>query len=78
MKNCKLSWMLVALLSVIVTVLGYKFTVGNVQPSDDGRMAVMLSKDERNALLLEMRVWLQSAQGILSAASMKDLDAVVK
>jgi len=78
MKNCKLSWMLVALLSVIVTVLGYKFTVGNVQPSDDGRMAVMLSKDERNALLLEMRVWLQSAQGILSAASMKDFDAVVK
>lgn len=78
MKNCKLSWMLVALLSVIVTVLGYKFTVGNVQPSDDGRMAVMLSKDERNALLLEMRVWLQSAQGILAAASMKDFDAVVK
>lgn len=78
MKNCRLSWMLVALLSVIVTVLGYKFTVGNVQPSDDGRMAVMLSKDERNALLLEMRVWLQSAQGILSAASMKDFDAVVK
>ncbi|MEW5903060.1 MAG: hypothetical protein AB1722_01770 [Pseudomonadota bacterium] len=78
MKNCKLSWMLVALLSVIVTVLGYKFTVGNVQPSDDGRMAVMLSKDERNALLLEMRVWLQSAQGILAAASLKDFDAVVK
>lgn len=78
MKNCKLSWMLVVVLSVIVAALGYKFTVGNVQPSDDGRQAVMLSKDERNALLLEMRVWLQSAQGILSAASAKDFDAVVK
>ncbi|MDZ4203103.1 MAG: hypothetical protein U1C96_13260 [Gallionella sp.] len=78
MNNCKLSWLLVALLSVIVAALGYKFTVGNVQPSDDGRQAVMLSKDERNALLLEMRVWLQSSQGILAAASMKDFDAVIK
>lgn len=78
MKNCKLSWILVAVLSVVVAALGYKFTVGNVQPSDDGRQAVMLSKDERNALLLEMRVWLQSSQGILAAASAKDFDAVIK
>jgi len=78
MNNCKLSWILVAVLSVIVAALGFKFTVGNVQPSDDGRQAVMLSKDERNALLLEMRVWLQSSQGILAAASVKDFDAVIK
>ncbi|MBA4381112.1 MAG: hypothetical protein C0406_00965 [Sideroxydans sp.] len=78
MRNCKLSWILVALLAIVVAALGYKFTVGNVQPSDDGRQAVMLSKDERNALLLEMRVWLQSSQGILAAASEKDFDAVIK
>ncbi len=78
MKNCKLSWILVAVLAVVVAALGYKFTVGNVQPSDDGRQAVMLSKDERNALLLEMRVWLQSSQGILAAASEKDFEAVIK
>ena len=78
MKSCGLSWILVVVLSIIVAVFGYKFTVGNVQPSDDGRLAVMLSKDERNALLLEMRVWLQSTQGILLAASAQDFDAVVK
>ena len=78
MKNCKLSWILVAVLAMVVAVLSYKFTVGNVQPSDDGRQAVMLSKDERNALLLEMRVWLQSSQGILAAASEKNFDAVIK
>lgn len=78
MMNCKLSWILVAVLTIIVTVLGYKFTVGNVKPSDDGRQAVMLSKDERNALLLEMRLWLQSSQGILAAASEKDFDTVIK
>lgn len=77
MNNCKLSWALVAVLLVIVAMFGYKFTVGNVQPSDDGRQAVMLTKDERNALLLEMRVWLQSSQGILAAASEKNFDAVI-
>jgi len=78
MKNCKWSWALVVVLAVIVVALGYKFTVGNVQPSDDGRQAVMLSKDERNALLLEMRLWLKSSQGILAAASVKDFDEVIK
>ncbi|MFA6202745.1 MAG: hypothetical protein WC710_06090 [Gallionella sp.] len=77
MKNCKLSWSLVVVLSIIVALFAYKFTVGEVQPSDDGRQAVMLSKDERNALLLEMRTWLQSSQGILEAASQKDFVAVV-
>lgn len=78
MKSCKLSWGLVIVLSLIVALFGYKFTVGQVQPSDDGRKAVMLTKDERNALLLEMRNWLQNSQGILAAASKKDFAAVIK
>ncbi|MBI5005869.1 MAG: hypothetical protein HZB95_01965 [Nitrosomonadales bacterium] len=77
MKNCRLSWVLVAVLTIIVAVFAYKFTVGNVAPSDDGRQAVLLTKDERNALLLEMRTWLQSSQSVLAAASAKDFDAVV-
>lgn len=78
MKNCKLSWSLVFILSIVVALLAYKFTVGEVQPSDDGRQAVMLTKDERNALLLEMRTWLQSSQGILAAASEKDFAGVIR
>lgn len=78
MKNCKLSWSLVAALLIIVALFGYKFTVGNVQPSDDGRQAVMLSKDERNAVLLEMRGWLQSSQSIMAAVSEKDFSTVIK
>lgn len=77
LKNCRLSWALVAVLAVVVAVFSYKFTVGKVQPSEDGRTAVMLSKDERNALLLEMRVWLQSTQGILAATSENDFAAVI-
>ncbi len=76
MKSCKLSWLLVAMLSMIVAVFTYKFTVGEVKPSDDGRLAVQLSKDERNALLLEMRTWLQNSQGMLAAVSAQDFATV--
>jgi len=69
MKNCKVSWSLVFVLSIVVAIFSYKFTVGEVEPSEDGRLAVQLTKDERNALLLEMRTWLQSTQSILAAVS---------
>lgn len=74
MKNCKVSWSLVFILAVIVAAFSYKFTVGEVKPSEDGRLAVQLTKDERNALLLEMRTWLQSTQSILAAVSAKNFE----
>lgn len=73
MKSCKLPWLLAAALAIVVAVLGYKFFVGEVKPSSDGRLEVRLTRDERNALLLEMRTWLQSSQAILAAASAGDL-----
>ncbi len=76
MKNCKVSWSLVFILSVVVAAFSYKFTVGEVKPSEDGRLAVQLTKDERNALLLEMRTWLQSSQSILEAVSAKNFEEV--
>lgn len=76
MKSCRVCWMLVALLSCVVALLAYKFIAGEVKPSDDGRLAVQLSKDERNALLLEMRTWLQSTQAILAATAKDDFTAV--
>lgn len=78
MKNCKLSWILVAVLSVVVALFAYKFTAGSVAPSDDGRLAVKLSKDERNALLVEMRTWLISSQAVLAAAANKDFAEVAR
>ena len=76
MKTCKVSWSLVVILSAIVAAFSYKFTVGEVKPSEDGRLTVQLSKDERNALLLEMRTWLQSTQSILAAVSAKNFEEV--
>ena len=76
MKNCKVSWSLVFILSVVVAIFSYKFTVGEVEPSEDGRLAVQLTKDERNALLLEMRTWLQSSQSILTTVSVKNFEEI--
>lgn len=76
MGNCKLAWGLAAVLPVVVAVFAYKFTVGEVQPSTDGRQEVRLTKDERNALLLEMRNWLQSSQAILAATAQQDFALV--
>src|SRR5512139_3071724 len=78
MKSCKLSWTLVVLLGLVVAALGYKFTAGEVEKSDDGRLAVQLTKDERNALLLEMRTWLQNTQAILAAANSGDFVTVAR
>ena len=76
MTSCRLGWLLVAVLSAVVAVFAYKFTVGDVRPSADGRLEVRLSGDERSALLLEMRTWLRSSQGVLAAAAAKDFAAV--
>ncbi len=69
---------MVAVLSLALAGFAYKFTVGEVLPSDDGRVEIQVNKDERNALLLEMRTWLQSSQSILAAVSDEDFAAVSK
>ena len=78
MKSCKLCWTLVVVLGLAVAAFAYKFTVGEVRPSEDGRVAVVLAKDERNALLQEMRTWLESSQRILAAAARNDFGEVAK
>lgn len=78
MKNYKLNWAIIGILLIIIAIFSYKFTVGQVEPSEDGRFAIKLSKDERNALLLEMRTWLKSTQGILKAATKNDFEEVSK
>ena len=78
MKACKVCWALVAVLAIAFGAIAYRFIAGQVEPSEDGRLAVQLTKDERNALLLEMRTWLQNTQAIVAAASAGDMPAVVR
>ncbi len=78
MRSLKLAWSLVALLSLVVAFFAYKFTAGEAQPSQDGRMEIQLTQDERNTFLLEMRTWMQSTQAIMAALSQEDYAAVAQ
>jgi hypothetical protein len=72
--NCKPCWLLCALLLVGLGGLAYKFVIhGSVSPGTDGRTAILLEPGERDLVLSEMRVFLESTQQILAAVAQDDL-----
>jgi len=71
-------WIIIAVLSAIIIVAGYKFIIsGNTTVSEDGRTAVLLSKTERQTVLGEMRDLLTATQQIIKGLAENDMDAVV-
>ncbi len=75
--GCKAGWTLSGVLAVVIAVGGYKvFFGGNTVPYADGRTVVLLTSDERNRVLGEMRALLEGAKGIIQAAVAGDMDAV--
>ena len=73
MKNVKILWCTIVFLLLILATIGYKLVQGNVAPSEDDRVAVNLSKDERNFVLAEMRKFLITTQAISEAITDKNL-----
>ena len=71
MKN-----IIIVILLLIIGALAYVMTKGSVAPSDDARTNVVLTNDERNLILGEMRQFLISLQGVSSAITAKDLKKV--
>lgn len=57
---------------------GYFFVFGTATKGDDGRLAVVLHRDERNLVLAEMRQLLAGVQIILEALTTNDLKVVEK
>lgn len=78
MKNFKVLWIVIVLLVIALSAIGYKFLQGNVAPSEDSRIAVVLSKEERNLILNEMRNFLISTQGVSEAITNNDLNLAAK
>jgi len=76
MKNVKVLWVIIILLLILSGVLIKKFISGNVAPSEDGRTSVILTKDERNLILDEMRTFLVSLQGVSQAITENNMDKV--
>ena len=76
-STCKICWSLSALLLIAIAAMGYMFLVrGSVVESDDGRTAIRLNAGERDLVLMEMRTFLESIQGITAALAENDMKAV--
>lgn len=76
---CKVCWAIVVVLSLISAGITYKYVLrGNVTESADGRMTIRLEKQERDLVLSEMRVFLESVQQITSGISDDDMKLVVE
>ena len=76
MNNVKFLWVIILILMIIVSALSYKFVSGSVGPSEDERVSVLLSKDERALILSEMRQFLVSVQGVSQAITENNLAQV--
>ncbi len=73
----KLGWLLSAVLAVGLGAMSYTFLIaGQTEPHADGRTVVLLSADERNKVLGEMRGLLEAVQGITLAAVDGDMAEV--
>jgi len=70
-------WIAISLLSAILIAIGIKFVVlGSTAEGDDGRTAVILEPAERQAVLEEMRMLLETSQTVIEALANEDLAAV--
>ncbi len=78
MKNVKALWTAIILLMGLSGFLISKFVSGKVQTTEDGRIAVLLTKDERSLILDEMRGFLVSVQAVSQAITENDMDRVAE
>ena len=76
MKNVKILWTTIIILLLILGFMANKFISGSVAPSEDGRISVILTKDERNLILDEMRAFLVSVQAVSQAITENDMSRV--
>jgi hypothetical protein len=76
MKNYKILWAIICMLVIVLIAVAYKFVQGSVAVSDDARVEVVLTKDERNLILSEMRNFLISTQQISEAITNDDMALV--
>lgn len=78
MKNVKVLWTIIILLLLVLGALGFVMTKGSVGEVVDGRTSVVLTTDERNLVLSEMRDFLISVQSVSQAITEKDMAKVEK
>ena len=71
---CRFCWLISAVLLVALSGLGYIALVrGNTVASDDGRTAIIMTSDERDLVLAEMRGFLEAVQAITESVAENDM-----
>ncbi len=74
---CKLCWSVVVVLALITAGITYKFIIqGEVTEIADERTAIQLTINERDLVLSEMRIFLQSVQQITTGIANDDMKLV--
>lgn len=71
-----LSIIAIGLWVMTAAIAGYFFVVGITEPSADKRQSIVLTSDERDLILAEMRVMLSSVQGIVDGIASKKMSHV--
>jgi L-asparaginase II len=75
---CKLCWITLLLLLLIVGGAVYKFGfLGSTLPSDDARVAIQLTDSERTLVLSEMRAFLETVQVITEGMVDEEMNKVM-
>ena len=76
---CKFCWALVLVLFLTIASISYLFIFkGQTITASDGRSAILLTTEERNLVLLEMRQFLEAVQIITTAINKDDMPAVAR
>ena len=78
MNTRNLSLIAIGLWVITVAVAAWFFVAGNTVSSPDGRQAIVLSADEKNLILAEMRTMLGSVQGVVEGIANKDMQRVAQ
>jgi len=75
----KLSWILNIVLAVSLGAVCYKY-IFSASPAafDDGRQAIVVSAEERDSLLAEMRGFLETVQGTVDSLAADDMIAIAE
>lgn len=73
----KICWVMVGMLAGLSGFMAVKFMVmGETQQSPDGRTAIVVTAQERDQILLEMRMFVETVQTIIVANNAGDLNSI--
>src|SRR5512135_760596 len=78
MSTRMLSVTAITLWLITIAVAGFFFVRGQTRVAPDGRTAVLLTLDERNLVLTEMRGMLGTVQGMVNGVKAGDLKQVAQ